>query len=317
MKKSPLIIAMSLLVTFVNAQDINKLITEDYVKTVVSTLASDDMKGRNARKPESAFMAADYIASLFKETGLDYLNDLQSYKQEFDTKGIKMTNVVGMIKGKSKPEEFVVFSAHYDHIGIQTEAVAGDSIANGADDDASGTTAVIALAKYFKALNNNERTLIFVTFTAEEIGGFGSKYFTEHVNSDKVVAMFNIEMIGKHSKWGTKSVFITGFERSNFGSILQKNVKGSEFRFEPDPYPEQDLFYRSDNARLAMKGVPAHSLSTDMIDTDKFYHSVDDEVETLDIKNMTDVIKAIAMGSKSIVNGKDTPTRIPPLEKGK
>jgi Zn-dependent M28 family amino/carboxypeptidase len=176
---------------------------------------------------------------------------------------------------------------------------------------------VIALAKYFKAVNNNERTLIFVAFTAEEMGGFGSKYFTEQVNADKVVAMFNIEMIGKHSKWGTKSMFITGFERSDFGTILQKNVKGSEFRFEPDPYPEQDLFYRSDNARLAMKGVPAHSLSTDMIDSDKFYHSVDDEIETLDIKNMTDVIKAIAMGSKSIVSGKDTPTRIPPLEKGK
>jgi len=317
MKKFPLIITMLLLVTFVNAQDINKLITEDYVKTVVSTLASDEMKGRSARKPENALKAADYISSQFKEIGLDYLNDLKSYKQEFKTKGIDMANVVGVIKGKSKPDEFVVFSAHYDHIGIQKEAIAGDSIANGADDDASGTTAVIALAKYFKAIKNNERTLIFVTFTAEEIGGFGSKYFTEQVNADKVVAMFNIEMIGKHSKWGTKSVFITGFERSNFGTILQKNVKGSEFRFEPDPYPEQELFYRSDNARLAMKGVPAHSLSTDMIDTDKFYHSVDDEVETLDIKNMTDVIRAIAIGSKSIVKGEDTPTRIPPLEKGK
>ena len=86
------------------------------------------------------------------------------------TEAIQMTNVVGILPGKTKPNEFVVFSGHYDHLGIQS-ALAGDSIANGADDDASGTTAVIALASYFKKINSNERTLIFVAFTAEEIGG--------------------------------------------------------------------------------------------------------------------------------------------------
>lgn len=319
MKKFPSILFFLLATAFIgcNAQDVNKLITEDYVRSVVTTLASDDMKGRDARKSENAFKAADYIASQFSGIGLGYFGDLTTYRQQFNSRGIEMTNVVGVIKGRSKADEFVVFSAHYDHVGIQEQAVAGDSIANGADDDASGTTAVIALAKYFKELNNNERTIIFVTFTAEEIGGFGSKYFTEHIDPAKVIAMFNIEMIGKHSKWGTKSAFITGFERSDFGKILQKNTKGTDFKFEPDPYPEQDLFYRSDNARLAMVGVPAHSLSTDMIDTDPFYHTVDDEVETLDIRNMTDVIKGIAAGSKSIVSGQDTPTRIPPLEKRK
>ena len=319
MKKFPPILFFILATSFIacTAQDVNKLITEDYVKSVVTKLASDDMRGRNARTPQDAFKAAEFIESQFKEAGLGYFGDLTTYRQSFNSRGIDMANVVGMIKGRSKADEFVVFSAHYDHVGIQKQAVACDSIANGADDDASGTTAVIALAKYFKALNNNERTLIFVTFTAEEIGGFGSKYFTEHIDPAKVVAMFNIEMIGKHSKWGTGSAFITGFERSDFGKILQKNVKGTDFKFEPDPYPEQDLFYRSDNARLAMVGVPAHSLSTDMIDTDPFYHTVADEVETLDTKNMTEVIKGIAAGSSSIVSGKDTPTRIPPLEKGK
>jgi hypothetical protein len=114
---------------------------------------------------------------------------------------LPMNNVVGMLEGKSKKEEVVIFSAHYDHLG-NIGAVAGDSIANGADDDASGSTAVVALAKYFKKLGNNERTLVFVTFTAEEIGGYGSKYFSENMNPDKVMAMINIEMIGKASKWG-------------------------------------------------------------------------------------------------------------------
>lgn len=223
---------------------------------------------------------------------------------------IKMTNVVGVLEGKTKPDEMVVFAGHYDHIGIQKQKVNGDSIANGADDDASGTTAVIELARYFKQIKNNNRTIVFVAFTAEEIGGFGSKYFSEQLNPDKVVAMFNIEMIGKKSKWGQNSAFITGFERSNFGEILQKNLKGTEFKFEPDPYPEQNLFYRSDNATLARLGVPAHTISTDEIDIDKFYHTVDDEAETLDVKNILSTIRAIALSSKTIVDGTDTPTRI-------
>ncbi|MFD2519640.1 M20/M25/M40 family metallo-hydrolase [Emticicia soli] len=221
----------------------------------------------------------------------------------------KMTNLVGVLPGKSKPDEIVVFSGHYDHIGI-LKAVEGDSIANGADDDASGTTAVIALANYFKKLKNNERTLVFTAFTAEEIGGFGSKYFSQQLDADKVVAMFNIEMIGKASKWGTNSAFITGYERSDFGTILQKNLQGTAFNFHPDPYPQQNLFYRSDNATLARLGVPAHTISTDQIDSDKLYHSVNDEVESLDIKNIVATIRAIALSAKSIVAGTDTPTRI-------
>ncbi|MBC7416837.1 MAG: M20/M25/M40 family metallo-hydrolase, partial [Pedobacter sp.] len=202
-------------------------------------------------------------------------------------------NVVGMIPGKSKVKELVVFSGHYDHLGI-LKPVEGDSIANGADDDASGTTAVIALAKYYKALNNNERTLIFAAFTAEEIGGYGSKYFSEQLNPDSVVAMFNIEMIGKDSKFGKNTAFITGYERSDFGKILQKNLAGTEFTFYPDPYPAQNLFYRSDNARLAALGVPAHTISTDQIDVDKYYHTVKDEYSTLDVENILSTIKAIA-----------------------
>lgn len=226
-------------------------------------------------------------------------------------KELKIANVVGVLPGRdpAKAAEQVVFSAHYDHIGI-LPAVAGDSIANGADDDASGTTAVVALAEHFKKTKQNARTLIFVAFTAEEIGGFGSQYFSKQLDPAKVTAMFNIEMIGKVSKFGPGSAFITGFDKSDFGPILQRNLQGSTFKFEPDPYPEQQLFYRSDNATLARLGVPAHSISTDQIPTDKLYHSVDDEVESLDLKNMTEVIRAIAVSARGIVAGTDTPTRI-------
>ena len=247
---------------------------------------------------------------------LGSFDDVKSFNVncEFKTQELPLFNIVGVIPGKTKPEEFVVFSGHYDHLGI-LKPVGKDSIANGADDDASGTTAVITLARYFKKLDNNARTIIFVAFTAEEIGEHGSTYFAKTVEPDKVTAMFNIEMIGKPSKWGQNSAFITGFERSDFGKILQKNLTGTTFNFYPDPYPDQNLFYRSDNASLARVGVPAHTISTDQIDIDKFYHTVGDEVSTLDMANITSTIRAIALSARTIVDGTDTPTRVPKLER--
>ncbi|RSK44914.1 M20/M25/M40 family metallo-hydrolase [Hymenobacter rigui] len=226
---------------------------------------------------------------------------------------VELRNVVGVLPGKdaARATEQVVFSGHYDHLGF-LPAVAGDSIANGADDDASGTTAVVALAEYFKKKNDNARPLVFVAFTAEEIGGFGARYFSKQLDPKNVVAMFNIEMIGKQAKFGPNTAFITGFDRSDFGKMLQDNAKGTVFRFEPDPYPEQNLFYRSDNATLARLGVPAHTISTDQIPTDKKYHSVDDEVESLDLPNMTAVITAIGRAAGGIISGQQTPTRIAP-----
>jgi hypothetical protein len=245
---------------------------------------------------------------------LDEATDIKEYKISIKNKLVNMPlfNVAGMIPGKSKAKEIVVFSGHYDHLGI-IKSSEQDSIANGADDDASGVTGMIALAKYYKKLNNNERTLVFVAFTAEEIGGYGSQYFSSKLNPDDVVAMFNIEMIGKDSKFGQNTAYITGFEKSDFGTILQKNLKGTEFTFHPDPYPEQRLFYRSDNATLAALGVPAHTISTVQIDGDKLYHTVKDDFSSLDVNNILSTIRGIAKSATSIVKGIDTPTRIPKL----
>ena len=220
------------------------------------------------------------------------------------------SNVVAVLPGKSKKNEMVVFSGHYDHLGVGKPNAAGDSIYNGANDDAAGTTAMIILANYFAKLKNNERTLVFVAFTAEETGGFGSQYFSKQLDPDKVVAMFNLEMIGTESKWGKNSAFITGYEKSDFGKILQNNLAGSAFKFEPDPYPKENLFYRSDNATLAALGVPAHTISTSKMDSEPTYHKQSDDIASIDIDNMTEIIKAIALSSKTIISGKDTPTRV-------
>lgn len=222
----------------------------------------------------------------------------------------ELSNVVGYIKGKRK-DEFVLFSGHYDHLGIRNP-VGQDSIANGANDDASGITAVISLGEYFKKQGKPERSLLFVAFTAEEIGGYGSRYFSEQLDPDKIVAMFNIEMIGKPATDGPNSAWITGFDKSDFGKILQQAVAGTQYKFYADPYPAQNLFYRSDNATLARLGVPAHSISTTPIDVDKDYHQVSDEVDTLDLDHLTNTIKAIAAGAGLIISGKSTPTRVDP-----
>jgi hypothetical protein len=222
----------------------------------------------------------------------------------------KLANVVGIIPGKSRKDEYVIFSGHYDHLGVTTKPVTDDSIYNGANDDAAGTTAVIMLAKYFKALKNNERTLVFVAFTAEEVGGYGSQYFSQQFDPTKVAAMFNIEMIGTESKWGKNSAYITGYEKTDMGTILQKNLEGTGFTFYPDPYTTQNLFYRSDNATLARLGVPAHTISTSKMDSEPNYHKLSDQVETLDMDNMAMIIKSVALSSKTIISGKDSPSRV-------
>lgn len=222
----------------------------------------------------------------------------------------RFMNVVGFLPGKGKKEEYVIFSGHYDHLGVARQPVNGDSIYNGANDDAAGTTAVIMLARHFKKQQNNERSLLFVAFTAEEMGGFGSRYFSQQLDPAKVVALFNIEMIGTESKWGRNSAYITGFEKSDLGALMQKNLVGTGFRFEPDPYPAENLFYRSDNATLARLGVPAHTISTAKMDGEPNYHKLTDEVKTLDIPNMAAIIQAIALSARSIIAGKDTPSRV-------
>ena len=241
------------------------------------------------------------------------LGDNDHYENIFidasmDDEEVVLSNVVGIIEGK-QPDEMVLFSAHYDHLGVG-DPYEEDSIYNGANDDATGVTAIIELARYFKSREAPQRTLVFAAFTGEEIGAFGSKYFSQQLNPDEIIAMLNIEMIGKPSKAGPNSAWMTGWELSDLGDILDNNLNEVAFDFFADPYPDENLFYRSDNATLARLGVPAHSISTTQIDIDEDYHQLTDELETQDITNITNTIRAIAIGSQGIVDGMQTPSRI-------
>ena len=290
-----------------------QIITEDLIKKHITVLSSDEMEGRKAGT-QGIEKAARYIENEFKKIGLNKFDELSTYRQEFNEKGLALFNVIGILEGNSKKDEFIVISAHYDHLGINKNGN-GDVIYNGANDNASGVAAVLALAKYFSKMKVNERSIIFVAFTAEEMGLIGSNYFGKKINPKKIVAGINIEMIGKQSQFGPKTAWITGYNKSTFGEIIQKNLKGSDYKVYPDPYLNFNLFFRSDNASLARLGVPAHTFSTSPMDKDLDYHKVTDEVNTLEIYTIAETIKAIAKGTSSIINGTDTPSRVNLIKK--
>ena len=322
MKKIFTLILMSVLVFSCKVNPKNekakkKIATIDSVtvKKHLYTLADDDMEGRRTGTP-GIEKAAKYIENEFKRIGLTTFDTLKDYRQTFNfthrrtKKEITASNIIGVLEGKSKKDEIVIISAHYDHLGIRKKEGQLDSIYNGANDDASGVTGVLTLAEYFKAKGNNERTILFVAFTGEEMGLIGSTHFGKGIDASKFVAGINLEMIGKTPSFGPNTAWLTGFERSDFGKIVQKNLEGSGYALHPDPYEKFNLFFRSDNASLARLGVPSHTFSTSPIDTDKDYHKASDEAETLNMTVVTQTIKAVAKGTESIISGKDTPTRV-------
>ena len=296
---------------FLNSQTINEI----SVKKHLYILANDSMQGRKAGSP-GIEKAAKYIEQQFSEIGLKPFEN-SSFRQSFKhinrrsekKEELDLFNIIGLLEGTSLKQELVVISAHYDHLG-QIEKGNGDFVFNGANDNATGVAAMIMLAEYFKKTKINKRSILFVAFTAEEMGLIGSNYFGQTISAESITAGVNIEMIGKESPFGPKTAWLTGFDRSTFGKIIQKNLSSSEYKLYPDPYKDFRLFFRSDNASLARLGVPAHTFSTSPMDKDLDYHQLSDEVETLDVKIITETIKAISVGIKSIVNGDDTPTRV-------
>ena len=299
--------------SFKNIVNIDPAIDSLLVKKHLYALASDEMEGRKVGTP-GIEKAAIYIETEFKSIGLTFYDTLDGYRQTFafksreDNQYITTSNIIGVLLGKSKKEEYVIISAHYDHLGIKN--ISGDSIFNGANDNASGVTGVLTLAKYFKEKKLNERTIIFVAFTAEEMGLVGSEYFGKGIDASKYIAGINLEMIGKSPSFGPNTAWLTGFDRSDFGQIIQKNLIGTGYQLFPDPYLNYNLFFRSDNASLARLGVPSHSFSTTSVDVDEDYHQPSDEVQTLNITVITQTINAIAKGTESVISGQDNPSRV-------
>jgi hypothetical protein len=204
-------------------------------------------------------------------------------------------NVIGRLTGRSRQDaqDAIVLSAHLDHIGARGAANAkpgADTINNGADDDASGSVAVLELAQALAGGKRPDRTLIFAWFGSEESGGLGSRHFIDAppVPLDRIVANLQFEMIGRpDAKVPPHTLWLTGYERSDLGPELAR--RGA--KLVADPHPEQSFFTRSDNIQFARRGVIAHTVSSFGLHAD--YHRPSDEVKTIDFAHMTDSIRSM------------------------
>lgn len=230
-----------------------------------------------------------------------------NFSTNMDYVGKVLWDVVGILPGRTKPNEIIVFSAHYDHVdrGLSGKS---EGIYDGANDDASGTAAVLLLAKYFAMRHDNDRTIAFCLFAGEELGLFGSQAFVKCMHTENIKAVINIEMIGKTNLTGSNTFAVIGSDYSNLSAILSKNLRSDSitvFNLEKSQ-DQRSLFQRSDNYTFFLKGIPAHSLMCSD-DDDPCYHRTCDIAKKIDFDNMTRVIQAIALSCRTLINGEDTP----------
>jgi aminopeptidase YwaD len=204
----------------------------------------------------------------------------------------KTWNAAARLRGSGKQEkdDIILLTAHLDHLGARNTGV--EQIYNGADDDASGSTAVLALAEALAKGPALKRTVVFAWFGSEEAGGYGARYFVEKpvIPLEKVVANLEFEMIGRpdpivapHTLW------LTGWERTNLGPQLAAHGA----KLVADPHPAEDFFARSDNFTLARRGIVAQTVSSFGLHAD--YHQPSDKLERIDFAHMTEAIQSLLM----------------------
>ena len=273
-------------------------VTADGLRKHVEALAADDLKGRPTPSPELD-RAAEIIAKEYARLALEMPSSAPEYRQRLDCSGTgtgESSNVVAVLPGRDLSSEVVLVSAHYDHIGTRDSG--DDTIFNGANDNASGVAAMLAIAEVLSALPNKpRRSVLFVAFCGEEIGLRGSAYFAENppVPLSNIVANVNLEMLGRPGAATPKRAWITGAPFSDF--LEAAATAGAELGVElvdgavVGP-TEGSVFERSDNWSLARAGVVAHSISTGALD--HYYHHVDDEPALLEYDRMVPLVQAIA-----------------------
>ena len=210
-------------------------------------------------------------------------------------------NAMGKITG-SDPKlasEVILLTSHLDHLGVRENAPGVDKIFNGADDDASGSTAVLEMARVLGSGKKPKRTVYFVCFGSEEAGGYGATWFVNNLPfpKDMLVANLEFEMIGRpDEKVKPEELWLTGYERSNLGPELAK--RGA--KLVQDPHPDQNFFSRSDNIQLARAGIIAHTVSSYGLHKD--YHQASDEIKTIDFVHMTRSINSMVEPVQWLVN---------------
>ncbi len=272
------------------------------MKSALEYLASDALKGRQTGTV-GLESAAQFIERVFKKHHVQPY--FETYRDSFKVKTLDGYNIVGYIEGND-PElknEFVILGAHYDHIGI-VEAVDGDNIANGANDDASGTVAVLEWAKYFAKTKSNKRSILFTLYDAEEMGLKGSEHLAERLKKENLnlYTMINFEMVGVPRAEGETMAYITGFELTNMAEKLNGYAEATIVGFLPQA-KQYNLFKRSDNYPFYNHfKIPAQAISTFDFTNFEYYHHVEDEADKMDLAFMQNFINKMIPALEGMVN---------------
>ena len=260
------------------------------VSDFLKYLSSDELEGRETGT-KGIEKAAEFLEDFLKKNNVKPY--FKTYRDTLTNFKSPAFNIVGVIEG-SDPKlknEFVVLSAHYDHIGVEKNKKE-DVINNGANDDASGVTAVAEMAKYFAQTKSNKRSILVVFFAGEEKGLLGSKSLVQKLKKQNfnLYAQLNIEMIGVPMKRDYLA-YITGFDKSNMADKINEYTGKKTIGFLPKE-AEYKLFYRSDNYSFyeAFK-KPCQSISTFDFENFEFYHHPSDEFKLMDIPHMTSFIQ--------------------------
>jgi len=277
-------------------------INQASVKSSIEFLAADNLRGRNTGS-EGIEKAAVYIEGILQENNIKPY--FTTYRDSFEVQGLYGYNIVGFKEGTDPvlKNEFLIISAHYDHIGLMTP-IANDSIANGANDNAAGSVAVLELAKYFGDSEINKRSILFVFLSAEEKGLLGSKHLAKRLNDENLdlYVNLNIEMIGVPMVGKDHMAYVTGFEESNMADKFNEYSNKKILGFLPKA-KEFDLFRRSDNYSFYKEfNVPAQTISTFDFTNYNYYHQVQDEADKMDIPFMADLIESIIPGIYTMAN---------------
>lgn len=278
-------------------------VSEASVREKMEFLASDELKGRETGT-EGIDKAAAYIENFFKQNNIK--SYFQTYRDSFQTSGKTGFNIVGVLEGNDPElkDEFIILGAHYDHIGIQEEPVGSDSIANGANDNAAGTVAVMELAKAFSEAGNNKRSILFTLFSAEELGLEGAKHLANKLKSKDVdlYAMVNFEMIGLPMEGKDFQAYLTGYERSNLAEKFNEYSGANILGFLPEA-KKYNLFQRSDNYPFFQEfNIPAQTISSFDFTNYEYYHHVSDEADNMNFAFMAKLIEAVFPALYSIAN---------------
>jgi Zn-dependent M28 family amino/carboxypeptidase len=292
------------------------IVSDSLLKKHVQALAHDSMQGRLTGSAGAA-KAASYIAAQMEAIGLKkFAPKSNSFLIPWPGKVNKVTgdHVVGVIPGSRFKDTLLIFTAHYDHIGYVSaqkalhfgfgaKRVKGDTIFNGANDNASGVAALLELARLYMQVQP-DYTIIFAAFCGEEMGLWGSYEFAKELNPKLVKLNINLEMLGR--PMGQKPFVTEPPDESEMVDKLNKNLTNEapgaypKKYFMRDPYPNQNLFKRSDNFSFHERGIPAYTIMGTN-PNDIYYHSSADQVENIQFESMTKIVQAIVLAIKPMM----------------